>query len=64
MRLLDPEHPFFRPAWRRALLVAAPFAWAGVEWSFDNRLWAYVFAGIGGYLAWTLFIAWRPEGRN
>ncbi len=61
MRLIDPSHPFFRPAWRRALIVAAPFAWAAVEWSQDNRIWAYLFAAIGGFLAWNLFVGFHPE---
>jgi hypothetical protein len=64
MRLIDPSHPFFRPAWRRYLVVAAPFAWAGVEWSAGNTVWAYLFAAIGGYLAWNLLIAHRPEGED
>ena len=64
MRLIDPSHPFFRPAWRRYLVVAAPFAWAGVEWSAGNTVWAYLFAAIGGYLAWNLLVAHRPEGED
>ena len=64
MRLIDPSHPFFRPAWRRYLVVAAPFAWAGVEWSAGNTVWAYLFAAIGGYLVWNLVIAHRPEGED
>lgn len=65
MRLLDPYHPFFRPAWRRYLMVAVTFAWAGVEWSFDNTVWAYLFAGIGGFLAWNLILTWKdPENEG
>ena len=64
MRLIDPSHPFFRPAWRHYLVVAAPFAWAGVEWSAGNTVWAYLFAAIGGYLAWNLLVAHRPEGED
>jgi hypothetical protein len=45
-------------------VVAAPFAWAGVEWSAGNTVWAYLFAAIGGYLAWNLVIAHRPEGED
>ncbi|MCC1492701.1 hypothetical protein [Cognatishimia sp. F0-27] len=59
MRLIDPSHPFYRPAWRRYLLVAAPFVWAGIEQSMGNGIWALLFAAIGGYLAWNLIISWR-----
>lgn len=61
MKLLDPSHPFFRPAWRRYSLVAACFLWAGLEWNFDNTIWAYLFAAIGGFLAWHLILTWKPD---
>jgi len=56
MRLIDPNHPFFKPAWRRYLVVAAPFAWAGVEQVNGNTIWALLFAAIGGVLAWELIL--------
>ena len=62
MRLFDPSHPFFRPAWRRYLTVAICFEWALVEFRYDNTLWAYLFAAIGGYLGWQLIVAWKGEG--
>jgi hypothetical protein len=64
MRLIDPSHPFFRPKWRRYLVVAAPFAWAGVEWSLGHMIWAYLFAAIGGYLAWHLVVNYRPKDHD
>ena len=64
MRLIDPGHPFFKPAWRRYVIVIAPFLWAAVEWTAGNQLWAYLFAAIGGYLAWNLVIAWREDDED
>jgi hypothetical protein len=64
MRLLDPSHPFYRPAWRRYLIVGATFAWAFVEYSNDNAVWAYLFAAIGGYLAWHLILTWRDSDKS
>ena len=60
MRLIDPAHPFFRAAWRRYLVTLAPLVWAPVEWHAGNAVWAYLFAAIGGFLAWHLIVAWRP----
>lgn len=62
MPLFDPSHPFFRPAWRRYTIVGITFAWAAVEYESENQLWAYLFAAIGGYLAWHLIIRWRGSG--
>lgn len=59
--LIDPDHPFFKAAWRRYAVVAAPFAWASFEVSLGNTLWAYLFAGIGGYLAWNLLLKRRGK---
>ena len=59
LRLLDTSHPFFRPAWRRYVIVAAPFLWAGIEFNYDNTIWAYLFAAIGGFLAWHLVLTWK-----
>ena len=64
MRLIDPHHPFYRPAWRRYLIVAAPFVWAWVEWNIGYTTWAYLFAAIGGYLAWNLVLNWRPDSKD
>ncbi|MEM0949725.1 MAG: hypothetical protein AAGK37_20170 [Pseudomonadota bacterium] len=61
MRLLDPSHPFFRPAWRRYLVVAVPFLWARLEVSYGSMIWAYLSAGIGGYLAWHLLLNWNDK---
>ena len=64
MRLIDPAHPFYRAKWRRYLLVAVPFIWASVEWSFGNPIWAYLSAAIGGFLAWHLVLNWREGGSD
>lgn len=61
MRLIDPKHPFFQPAWRRWLLVAGPFAWAFVEFYQGSTIWAYLSAAIGGFLAVNLIFQWPKD---
>lgn len=61
MRLIDPSHPVFRTAWRRYLIVAVPFLWAGVEITYGSAIWAYLSAAIGGYLAWHLVLTWKDD---
>lgn len=65
MRLLDTSHPFFRPLWRRAAIVALCFAWALFELSMGEALWALAFCAIGAYCAWALLVAYSPgEGKR
>jgi len=61
LRLFDTTHPFFRAAWRRYAVVAAPFVWAGVEYSYGSQIWAYLCAAIGGFLAWHLIVTWKDR---
>ncbi|MEJ6387941.1 hypothetical protein [Gymnodinialimonas ulvae] len=61
MKLIDPTHPFYKPAWRRYLIVIVCFAWATFEMSQGNSIWAYLFAGVGGFLAYHLIFAFPKE---
>lgn len=64
MRLIDPQNPFYRPAWRRYLIVAAPLLWAGVEWGLGNNNWAIFFVAISFYLAYHLLLKWPPDTKD
>jgi hypothetical protein len=59
--VFEVRHPFFRPAWRRALATAVCFLWAGFEMWNDAPIWAAVFAVAGGYLFWQFFVRFKPE---
>lgn len=60
MKFLDPQHPFFKPLWRRILTVVAPAAWALVElWNGEGG-WAIVFFGAAAYAGYELFLAPKP----
>ena len=60
----DREHPFFRPLWRRILLVAFCALWAAWEIYNGERFWAYLTLGITAYGAWVfLFTYNRPTGK-
>ncbi|GGL61441.1 hypothetical protein [Wenxinia marina] len=59
MKLLDRDHPFFRPLWRRVAVTAVCFGWAGVEASSGEAGWATIFVGLGIWCVWELFLA-RP----
>lgn len=60
MKFLDPQHPFFKPLWRRILTVVAPVAWGLVEFSNGEAGWAIVFIGAAAYAGYELFLAPQP----
>ncbi|MBC7156515.1 MAG: hypothetical protein H5U20_03250 [Rhodobacteraceae bacterium] len=56
MKLLDPDHPFFRPVWRRWATALVPGAWALVEAASGSPGWALIFGAAGVYAFWVLLI--------
>jgi len=56
MQIIDPNHPFFRPVWRRWAASLAPCLWAGVELATGSPGWALLFGALGAYTLWQLII--------
>ena len=56
LKLLDPNHPFFKPAWRRWLTAGVPLVWALVELGTGSTGWAALFGAFGAYAFWTLIV--------
>jgi len=55
-RILDPNHPFFRPVWRRWLTAGVPLAWSIVEIATGSPGWAMLFGAAGAYAFWVLIV--------
>ena len=56
MKFLDPDDPFFGKTWVRVLTVAAPLAWALVEFIvIKSPVWGGIFLAAAAYAAWLLF---------
>ena len=60
MKLLDVQHPFFIPLWRRVATVALCYFWMVVELVTGGPGWALLFAALGTYCAHQFFIAFDP----
>lgn len=60
MKLIDVQHPFFRPLWRRVAVVAVCLGWAAVELAGGAVFWAILFGAVGVYCAHQFFVAFDP----
>ncbi len=62
MQLIDPAHPFYRPLWRRIVIVAVTAAWFGFEVLISrSQLWAVLAGALFAYTAWILLYTWKSE---
>ncbi|AVA22438.1 hypothetical protein ACXHXG_10065 [Rhizobium sp. LEGMi198b] len=61
MKLIDPNHPAYKPLWVRVLIVAVCFGWAIVEALGPQPFWAVLAGGLGVYAAWMLLFSFNPQ---
>jgi len=60
----DQEHPFFRPLWRRIVLVVLLVAWAAYELLVSQEtLWVVISLAALAYAVWIFLITFpkRPS---
>ncbi len=57
----DTDHPFFKPLWRRILIVVFCFSWSGFEYSQGNPTWALITLAIAVYALWTFIISYKSQ---
>lgn len=60
-KLIDPEHPFFRIAWRRWATATVPGLWALFEFGNGNPFWGILFGAAAAYAFYVLILRW-PGG--
>ncbi len=64
-RVSDIGHPFYRPLWRRVVLVGVTGLWASYEnFVVKDPMWMVLTAGVFVYAAWVFLIKWTdPEDK-
>ncbi len=58
--LKDYEHPFFRPLWRRIVVVAVCAIWSVIEFATGTPFWGVIALGFAGYAVWQFFYLYKP----
>jgi hypothetical protein len=52
---IEQTHPFYRPLWRRWLIVVLTTVWAALEWIVArDPFWGLLATALAGYAAWVL----------
>lgn len=54
--------PWFKPLWRRVLLVGVIFVWCGWEWIYNqDQFWGMITLAALAYAVWMFFINFENE---
>lgn len=61
IKLIDPDHPFYRPLWIRLLIIALCAFWTAVEFRNNENTWGMIFLAVTTYTACTLLIFFKPK---
>lgn len=65
MAFFDLKSEFFRPLWRRIVVVVICFGWAGFEFISGAPFWGVIFAGMGAVAAYQFFVQnWTDIGMD
>jgi hypothetical protein len=63
MKIVDQDHPFYRPLWRRLVIVGLIAAWAAYEIGVvRDPLWMILIGGLLAYAVWNFLITWPKPG--
>jgi len=60
-KLLDLQHPFFVPLWRRVATVVVIWGWAGFELITGSPGWAILFGAVAAYCSYEFFVNFNPK---
>ena len=61
----ENKHPFYKPLWRRIVIVLTIMAWLGFElYQRNSGMWMAIAAATLAYAVYTFFIAWPKDEGN
>lgn len=62
MKIAEQKHPFYKPLWRRIVIIATIAAWFGIELAQGGSgLWAVLAGGILAYAIWVFLISFPKD---
>ena len=64
MKLLETDHPFFRPLWIRVVITAFAAAWTVFEFMHGSEIWGMIVLCFTGLSVWGFFVDFNPDGKS
>ena len=65
MKIIDENHPFYKPLWRRVVLVGVLAGWTAFEVFYTQQpLWIMVAGALFAYTTWIFLISWPKNSAN
>jgi hypothetical protein len=62
MAFKEQQHPFYKPLWRRVVIVLVIAGWLGFElYTGQGGLWVALSGGMLAYAIYIFFLTW-PRG--
>jgi len=62
--LIDTNHPFWRPVWRRIAVTVICLVWAVFEFTLGAPFWGLIVGALGAYCVWAFALRGPDEGGN
>lgn len=63
-KFIDPDHPFYRPLWKRLLIVGSCALWTTVEFLNGATTWGMIFLAVTAYTSATLLVFFKPKAET
>jgi hypothetical protein len=62
MKIIDRDHPFYKPLWRRVVLVGVLAGWVAFEiFVTKEPMWITVSLGLLAISAWLFLLTWPRQ---
>ena len=55
---------FFRPFWRRLIIIIVAAAWAAFEWWMNEPLWAMMATGVTAWGIWSFLLNYEETKKS
>ncbi|AHK45150.1 hypothetical protein OV14_3939 [Ensifer adhaerens OV14] len=64
IKLIDPDHAFYRPLWRRVLIFLVCAGWAALEFYHDQPFFSIIALAIAAYVGSSLLLFYKPTDKT